>query len=76
MYEADSLDENVNVAESVLTVPEGPEFIVVFGAVLSTVTMRAAEVVELNPKSTARAVSVTEPSPTAVESQIILYGSE
>ena len=62
----------MKVAESLLTVPAGPESIVAFGAVLSTVTTRAAEVVELNPKSTARALSVTEPSLTAVESQIIL----
>ena len=55
---ADSLAENVNVAESVTVVPEGPESMVVFGAVLSTVTTRAVEVVELNPKSTARAVNV------------------
>jgi hypothetical protein len=72
MYEAGSLEEKVNVAESLLTVPEGPESIVVFGAVLSTVTTWAAEVVELNPKSIARAVRVADPSLTVLEFQIML----
>ena len=72
MYEAGSLEEKVKVAESLLTVPEGPESIVASGAVLSTVTMCAVEVVELDPKSTARAVSVTGPSLTVLESQIML----
>jgi len=72
IYEAGSPEENVKVAESLLIVPEGPESIVTFGAVLSTVTVRAVEIVELNPKSTARAASRTEPSLTVLDSQIIL----
>ena len=38
----------MNVAELLLTVPDGPESIVASGAVLSTVTTCAVEVVELN----------------------------
>ena len=72
IYEAGSLEEKVKVAESLLTVAEGPESIVALGAVLSTVTTRAEEVVELNPKSIARAVSVTRPSLTVLEFQIVL----
>ena len=72
IYEAGSPEENAKVAESLLIVPEGPKSIVASGAVLSTVTVRAVEVVELNPKSTTRAVSRTEPSLTVLESQIIL----
>jgi len=67
-----SLDEKVKVAESLLTVPEGPESMVVSGAVLSTVTTLALEVVELDPKSMARAVKLTGPSPTVFEFQIVL----
>ncbi len=44
-----SLDENVNVAELLLTVPEGPEAIIVSGAVRSTSTVRALEVAEVLP---------------------------
>ena len=72
MYETASPDENVKVAESLFMMPEGPESMVVSGAVLSTVTTLALEVVELNPKSTARAVKLTEPSPTVFEFQIVL----
>ena len=72
MYETASPDENVKVAESLFTMPEGPESMVVSGAVLSTVTTLALEVVELNPKSTARAVKLTGPSPTIFEFQIVL----
>src|SRR5690349_4583563 len=61
-----SLEENVKVAELVLTVPEGPEFIVTPGGVLSTVTVRPEEVVELEAISSARAVSVIGPSATEV----------
>ena len=62
----------MKVAESLLIVPDGPESMVVSGAVLSTVTILALEVVELNPKSTARAVTRTEPSLTVLDSQIML----
>src|SRR5215211_1043347 len=72
MKEPGSLDEKVNVAELLLTVPDGPESMLAFGAVLSTVTTRPAVVVELEAISTARAARVTAPPPTAVESQIML----
>ena len=70
-----SLAEKVNIAELLLTVPSGPELIVVSGAVLSTVTTRPAEEVAFKPISTARAVSVTEPSLTVVESQRVVKGA-
>jgi hypothetical protein len=66
-----SLAEKVNVAELLATVPDGPESIVVSGAVLSTVTVPLADMVEFNPESTARAVIDTGPSGLVVESQII-----
>ena len=56
------------------TVPVGPEVIVVFGGVLSIVTLIFAVVVALFEGSTARAATVTTPSAFDVEFQLTLYG--
>ena len=65
-----SFAEKVNVAEVLLSVPEGPELMIVLGGVLSAVIVRPVEVVVLRPISVARAVMVTGPLLVVVESQI------
>ncbi len=66
-----SLEAKVNVAELLVTVPVGPAVIVVLTG-LSTVTVRLAELVVLDPVSTARATMLCEPSATLLESQFML----
>src|SRR5204863_5648787 len=46
----------------------------VSGAVLATVTVTPAEVVELPAASRATAVSVCDPSAAVIESQVMVYG--
>lgn len=71
---AGSVAVNVKLAVVEVTVPVGPEVMVVSGGVLSTVTVMFAVVVELFDGSTARAAIVTLPSGTEAEFQVILYG--
>ena len=70
-----SLELNAKVAVSEVAVPDGPASIVVSGGVLSTVTVRLAEVVRLVEVSTATAVIVAGPSAWVAESQLVEYGS-
>jgi len=59
----DSLEENVNVAEVDAVVPEGPESIVVSGAVASIVQVRVAGLASVLPAaSTALTENVCAPS--------------
>ena len=61
--EGDSLDENVNVAELEVVVPDGPESIVVSGAVASIVQVRVAGLASVLPAaSTALTENVCAPS--------------
>ena len=69
-----SVAVKLKVAEVEVTVPVGPELIVVFGAVLSTVTLMFAVVVELFDGSTARAAIVAVPSAREAEFHVTLYG--
>ena len=64
----------LKLADVEATVPVGPEVIVVFGGVLSTVTLIFAVVVALFEGSTARAATVTVPSAVEAEFQETLYG--
>ena len=57
-----SVEENVNVAEVLATVPDGPAVIVVSGATVSTVHVRVAGVASVFPAaSVARTRKVCEP---------------
>jgi hypothetical protein len=71
---AGSVAVKVKLAVVELTVPVGPEVMAVSGGVLSTVTVMFAVVLELLDGSTARAATVTLPSGTVVEFQVMLYG--
>ena len=64
-----SVDVKLKVALDELTVPVGPDVIVVSGAVLSTVTVLAADVVALFDGSKARAEMLAEPSAMEAEFQ-------
>ncbi len=67
-----SLDTNLKVALVLVVVRCGPEVIVVSGKVLSTMTVRLADVVRLPAASKTRAVAVAKPSRMLVESQLTL----
>jgi len=69
-----SVAVKLKLADVEATVPVGPELIVVFGGVLSTVTLVFAVVVALLEGSTARAATVTAPSAVEAEFQERLYG--
>ena len=60
-----SLAENANVALVAVVVPDGPESIVVFGAVVSIVQFRDAGVASVFPAASfARTANVCAPSPS------------
>ncbi len=54
-----SVEENARLAEALFTVPDGPESMVVSGAVVSTVTLVAVEAEEVFPAGSV-AVAVIE----------------
>jgi hypothetical protein len=60
--EPDSLAENVKLAEVELVVPEGPDVIVVSGAVVSTVQVRLSAAPTLPAASVPRTSNVCWPS--------------
>lgn len=62
----------LKLAEVVFTAPDGPAVIVVSTVVLFTVTVAPVEVVVFEALSTARAVTVAEPSAMLAEFQLML----
>ncbi len=67
-----SVAVKLKLADVLATVPVGPDVMVVFGAVLSTVTVMLGVVVARFDVSVARAAMVAEPSAMDVEFQLKL----